>query len=386
MIQAKRNADVVDDNTGAPRASMAEFYKFYIEYTYGTDTGPAKHASILRAMRQFYRLNTDPFVSMCTSMIGFYDPAPPRVSDLVCKISNMLSTSLISCHYSPPKFWSRFNGNLCLSPHEMRAIHGELYARNAKVKHKPFRLDPANEGLKSLQSLLLQEAGEPDENLDEEHALNLGNDEKPTIPVSFFLVKTLQHAIVETSAKRGALRELVDSYASMDPVKGILMLDFEKFSGVMEVLDPHASEERRVHFYKKVLRLDTTVDLMSFAQRNKADKPSRAGGGGRGSVSSPRLKVTAPSSSSGGDTSGEEPTQGRGSSTGEAVGEGGAASGESLGTVPEDGEAEAVAVVADAPRLQVKNWSQAQKMAIAADDLANVMFDQLDFLFGTSCS
>jgi hypothetical protein len=71
-------------------------------------------------------------------------------------------------------------------------------------------------------------------------------EQKPTIPVSFFLVKTLQHAIVETSAKRGALRELVDSYASMDPVKGILMLDFEKFSGVMEVLDPHASEERRV--------------------------------------------------------------------------------------------------------------------------------------------
>jgi hypothetical protein len=98
MIQAKRNADVVDDHTGAPRASMAEFYKFYIEYTYGTDTGPAKHASILRAMRQFYRLNTDPFVSMCTSMIGFYDPAPPRVSDLVCKVSrvwHILSTAFL---------------------------------------------------------------------------------------------------------------------------------------------------------------------------------------------------------------------------------------------------------------------------------------------------
>jgi len=353
MIQAKRNADVVDDKSGA-RASMPEFYRFYIEYSYGMDQGPAKHASILRGLRYFYRTNADPFISICTSMIGFYDPAPNRIADLVCKLCAMLSTSLIAAEHNPTKFWSRFMHHLCLSPKEMRAIHSKLYATNAKAKHPALVLDPASERLMTLQSLLMEKAGEVDGHLDEEMSITLGEDEKPTILVTDFLVKTLQHAIAETVALRDELFQLVDSFGSMDPVKGVLTMHFDKFGELVALLDPLATEERKKSHFKKVLAMDHTIE---YASKHYSRDPHRK-------------KQAARRKAAGGEAHAEE------------AGSPGNDDGDER---PADDGAVAVAVT-ESQKLQVKSWAQAEQMAVPTADVANLLFDEIDFVFGASHS
>lgn len=71
---------------GTNRQDFPGFFRFFMDYTFGTSSVPEKVAKMMRSMRHTYHNSSKPIVNMVACMIGFYDRAPPRVCDIFIKV------------------------------------------------------------------------------------------------------------------------------------------------------------------------------------------------------------------------------------------------------------------------------------------------------------
>lgn len=178
-----------------------------------------------------------------------------------------------------------------------------------------------------------------------------------------FLLATLQHCIQITATLRPVFFTLVRKYAAVDG--GIQKLSWTSFCEVLRQVEPHASEERQMLFFRKALNMDTGP-RRSKSQGNVRQKPR-----GRGRKANPPYKPFAspmPALASEAAEDAASVEQDEESAMGiVVVGDGGDKDGETA-----------------APRLPYLPWSRVAGMAAEVDTAANVLYAELDFVFMSS--
>jgi len=252
FITAKRASDLVEDRRGTPRPECQNFFRFFMEYTFGADHGPAKTAALLSTARYFYRINTEPFVSMCVCLIGFYDAAPPRISDVFGKVCSLLASGLLSCDHAPFKFWNRLDGSLKMSQKEIKHVFDELFNINA-AGSKLFQLESKSKDLSAFMKALPAHADVPDAHVLPEDLSSLGPLEVPVVPVVQFLMCLIQFTNAKIASKREALFELVKQHAKEND-GGVAMLPWDGYKEVFMEIDKSAGEKRMIYYFKRVLK------------------------------------------------------------------------------------------------------------------------------------